>query len=174
MYAVVGCSNCDALWVVEGRPETTGCPRCQRRHTFDSLKQFATAETADEAREARSQLMAARSGHPDLLETVPSYATLTERLDSVGVSESEYLTASGLDPEALAAAGERAMRGSQTSGSKRELLMSILEEHPGSTAGEIRSYAGDDRISESYVDRALDRLARAGQVTERDGEYRLL
>ena len=63
MYAVVGCNECDALWVVEGRPESTSCPRCEKRHRFGKLKKFYESEHADEAREARSRLFATRSGN---------------------------------------------------------------------------------------------------------------
>ena len=49
MYAVVGCSNCRALWVVEDRPETTQCPRCRTSHRFGRLKAFAETDSADAA-----------------------------------------------------------------------------------------------------------------------------
>src|SRR5699024_985153 len=95
MYAVVGCGECSALWVVEDRPETTTCPSCGKRHTFDALKKFAEHEAGDAAREARTRLLAARSDHaPDELD---SFGELESRAEQGRMTDDEYLEKSGLD-----------------------------------------------------------------------------
>ena len=56
MYAVVGCSACSALWMLEGRQETARCPGCARTHQYQKLKKFVETDNADHAREVRNQL----------------------------------------------------------------------------------------------------------------------
>lgn len=60
-FAVVGCRDCRALWIVEGQPETTGCPRCGTRSRFDQLRRFAETDAIGEARRIRAALLADRS-----------------------------------------------------------------------------------------------------------------
>ncbi|PSQ00424.1 replication protein H [Halobacteriales archaeon QS_5_70_17] len=61
MYTVVGCPDCGTLKIVDGRPETTRCPRCGRRSSFEKLRAFYRSEDLDAAREARARLLADRS-----------------------------------------------------------------------------------------------------------------
>jgi predicted Rossmann fold nucleotide-binding protein DprA/Smf involved in DNA uptake len=174
MYAVVGCSNCDALWVVDGRPDSTSCPRCEKRHRFGKLKKFHETPDATEAREARSRLFATRSGHADSLEDLDDFETLGREAERAGVDEDEYLEASGVDTSEVAAAGERAERGQNRSRSRREVVLDALREQDRPTAAEVREYATDAGVPAEYVDRALQKLSRAGEVSESGGRYRLL
>jgi hypothetical protein len=174
MYAVVGCNECDALWVVEGRPESTSCPRCEKRHRFGKLKKFYESEHADEAREARSRLFATRSGNAEAAESLPDFETLGRDAEGAGVDEDEYLEASGIDTEEVAAAGERAGQGRGHGRNKREVVLDALREQERPTAAEVREYAADAGVSAEYVDRALEKLSRAGEVSESGGRYRLL
>jgi len=174
MYAVVGCSRCGALWVVEGRPDSTGCPRCETRHRFDGLKRFAETDSADAAREARSRLLAERSGHGDRLEALDDFSTLGEAADRAGVSDAEFLRGSGVDADAVAEAGERAESGQGRSRSRREVVLDAVEELDRPTEPAVIEYAADAGVPESYVEVALERLRRRGEVTETDGRYRRL
>jgi len=93
-YAVVGCSDCNALWVVEGRPETTGCPRCEKRHQFGKLKQFVTTDDEDHAREVRASILANKAGHGDAFAEVDDFATLDDYVEDAGIGDDEYLAES--------------------------------------------------------------------------------
>ena len=174
MYAVVGCTRCGALWVVEGRPDSTGCPRCETRHRFEKLKRFAEADSADAAREARSRLLAKRGGHEDQHESLEAFSTLGEDADRSGVSDEEFLSASGIDHEAVAAAGERAESGQGRSRSRRQVVLDALSELDRPTEPAVVEYATDAGVPASYVETALERLCRAGEVTESGGRYRRL
>lgn len=167
MYSVVGCSSCRALWVVDGRPETTQCPRCRTRHRFESLKTFAEAETSDAAARARSAYLAERA---DEGEFVDPEAVDT---DAVGMTEAGFLAASGLDPDAVAAAGERVASG-ERSRSRRQVVRDALAELDDPTEAAIREYAAEHGVDASSVERALTKLRQAGEVTETDGVYRQL
>jgi hypothetical protein len=169
MYSVVGCKECLALWVVEDRPETTQCPRCRKRHQFGKLKQFAETETSEAAARVRSSMLADRADDGEFLDPAEI------DIEDVGVGDEEYLTASGLDSQEVTAAGERAEGGSGGSGgsrSRKQVVLDALSELEEPTDDTIRAYAAEAGIAESYVDRALKKLRRAGEVIESDGVYR--
>lgn len=168
MYSVVGCGECHALWVVDGRPETTQCPRCRKRHRFGKLKRFAETETSDEAARARSAMLAERA---DDGEFVPAEEI---DVDAVGMDDETFLAASGIDADAVSDAAERAEGGTTDSRSRRQVVLDAIAEVEEPTADAIRSYAVDAGVPESYVERALQKLKESGTITERDGEYRLL
>ena len=171
MYTVVGCGECQALWVVADRPETTQCPRCRTRHRFASLKAFAQADTSEEAARVRSAMLAERAAEGEFVDP-ESVDT-----DAVGMADEEFLAASGLDPDAVAAAGDRAAHGGADGGrsrSRQDVVLDALEDLEEPTADEVVSYATDAGVPEPYVRRALERLRRAGEVTERDGVFRQL
>jgi hypothetical protein len=168
MYSVVGCKECHALWVVEGRPETTKCPRCEKRHKFAKLKAFAETDTSDAAARVRSSMLAKRADDGEFVDPADI------DLDGVGISDEEFLTASGLDTDEVAAAGERAEGGGGGSRSRKQVVRDALEELEEPTTEDVVAYATDAGVPESYVERALDKLKRAGEVTESGGVYRSL
>ncbi len=174
MYAVVGCSDCSALWVVADDRETTQCPRCGARHQFDRLRQFV--ETADEthAREVRASMLAARQDESDAFANVDSYADLEERLDDAGVDDAEYLQSGGVDPEAAAAAGERATEGRGDSRSRDQVVRDALRKLERPDRDAVREYATDRGVPGSATDDLLDRLRERGELVESSGGLRLL
>ena len=174
MYAVVGCNRCGALWVVEGRPDSTGCPRCETRHRFEKLKRFAETESADAAREARSRLLAERGGYGDQHASLGDFSTLGDAADRSGVSDEEFLRESGVDTDAVAEAGERAETGRGGSRSRRQVVLDALDELDRPTGSAVAEYAADAGVPEEYVEGTLERLCRNGEVTESGGRYRRL
>lgn len=171
MYAVVGCRDCGAYWVVEGTPETTRCPRCATRHRFTALHRFAEAEDLTTAREARSRIIRERAGADDA--DIEDIAAMEDQIETAGLSDTEFLAASGIDPEATEEAGERAVAGPARK-SRREVLMDGLRALETPTEEALVAYAAEYDVPASYVRTALERLQRQGAVSESDGEYRLL
>lgn len=174
MYAVVGCRDCSALWLVEGRPETTGCPRCGKRHRFERLRQFVTTDDEDHAREVRASMLAARSDHGEAFADLDSFAEMDAAVDEAVVDDEEYLTGAGLDADEVAAAGERASRGDGATTSRKDAVYAALRQLDRPTEAEVVERAAADGVSESYVRRALEKLRRRGEVSESSGRYRLL
>jgi hypothetical protein len=172
MYAVVGCSECAALWIVEERPETTQCPRCRTRHRFDRLKSLVETDDETEARNARAAMLAERSGGEEAREALESFEAMERRAEDAGVSDEEYLAGSGIDPGAVADAGDAS--GGSDSPSRRETVLEALRELDAPTEGEVAAYAADHGVAEGYVRKALAKLVRAGRVSESGGRYRLL
>lgn len=174
VYAVVGCSECAALWVVEGRPETSECPRCGTRREYARRKKFATSDDADEAREARARLLAERQDHGEAFASVDSFAALGERVDEAGVDDETYLEASGLDADAVAEAGERVNESARQSQSSEEVVRAALRNLDAPGDDEVAEYASDRGVDVSDAKAILDKLVRAGDVSESRGTYRLL
>lgn len=171
MYRVVGCRDCGALWVVADRPETTTCQRCGTRHRFQRLHAFAETEDEAAARRARAALLADRAGQGDAADLDEATAA---QLDFEAVSDATYLEQSGLDPDAVAAAGERATGGPPRSKGRRETVLAALEALDRPSEAEVVEYAVERDVPAEAVSGLLDRLVRAGEVSESGGRYRRL
>jgi len=175
MYAVVGCGDCSALWVVADRPDTSRCPRCGTRHRYDLLREFVTTDDEDHAREVRASMLANRSGEGDAFAELDSFNALEDDAMDAGMDDATFLDAAGVDAEATAAAGERAERGAGGSGpSKRETVLAALRDLDDPTEDDVVAYAADRDVGAEYVRRSLEKLRRNGEVAVDSGVYRLL
>ncbi|MFB6109270.1 MAG: DUF5817 domain-containing protein [Halodesulfurarchaeum sp.] len=170
MYAVVGCSNCQALWIVEGRPETTTCPRCGTRHQFERLKQFVKTPDREEAREVRSAMLAAAQDREEAYERLDPVSELGRAAAEDVVDDEEYLDAQGLAAEEIAAAGER----SAGSTSRRERVLEALRTLDEPTESAVIEYATDHGVPAEAVRDALEKLVREGTIVREGSGYRLL
>jgi DNA replicative helicase MCM subunit Mcm2 (Cdc46/Mcm family) len=174
MYAVVGCSDCQALWIVEGRPETTQCPRCGSTRQHAKRRKFVETDDEDHAREVRASMLAARQDQGDAFAKLDSFAEMEAKLDDAGPNEDAVLEAASVDPDEASAAGERATSGAGGSTSRKETVLAALRESEEPTAEDIVAYATERGVPESYVRNALEKLQRRGKVTESGGTYRRL
>ncbi|QFU81659.1 DUF5817 domain-containing protein [Natronorubrum aibiense] len=174
MYAVVGCSECSNLWIIEGRSETTQCPRCGSRRAYEKRKKFVETDDASHARDVRASMLANRQGEGEAFAKLDSYDALEDEVADGVVDDEEYLEASGLDVDAVKAAGERDPRGSTRSGSKKEIVEAAIEDLDRPTEDEVVDYAESRGVSADYTRDALEKLARRGVVSESRGRYRLL
>lgn len=171
MYAVVGCDECSALWIVEGEPETSQCPRCGKTRGHHKRRKFVTTDDEDHAREVRSSMLASRQGHGDAFADLDSFAELDEQVEASGIDDETYLRESGLDVEEVQSADESDGGASK---SRQEIVRAALDTLSEPTAEEIVEYSSERGVPESYTERALEKLVRAGEVTENGGVYRLL
>ena len=170
MYAVVGCSSCGAFWILKGRQETATCPRCGTRHQYRKLKRFVETDDPDHAREARAALLADRGEYRDAFDEVAPFAELEAAADESVVDDEEYLEGRGVDAEEVAAAGE-----SETpSRTRKETVLAAIRDLDDPTEEAIVEYAAARDVPEGYVERALEKLARAGEISEHRGRYRVL
>ena len=174
MYVVVGCSECSALWIVEGRPETSQCPRCGGRRQHAKRRKFVETDDEDHAREVRSSMLANRQGHGEAFAELDSFAEMDRHVDEAGVDDATYLEASGLDSESVADAGDRAGQGSGGTTSRKDTVIAALRDLNDPTEADVVAYAGERDVPADYTRRALEKLVRAGRVSESRGTYRLL
>lgn len=153
MYSVVGCGDCGSIWIVEGAPDTTTCPRCGTRHRFDSLRKLAETEEQAAARRARSTILAERAddvdGQPDF-----------DELERAVESDRPTMTGSTTTREP----------GRSREAVVRRAIRTI--DAPDDEA--IVAFAADNGVPEDAARRVLMGLQRSGQVTAEDGRYRLL
>jgi hypothetical protein len=170
MYAVVGCGECQALWIVEGRPERSQCPRCGTTRQYEKRREFVTTDDEDHAREVRASMLAARQDQNEAFAELDSFAELETQVETAGIDDETYLTESGIDAEAVAEAGE-ADRHSQ---SREEIVREGLRELDTPDEADVVAYASERGVPASYTRNALTKLVRAGEVSENRGTYRLL
>lgn len=171
MYAVVGCDECSALWIVEGIPETSGCPRCGRTRRYEKRRQFVTTEDEDHAREVRASMLAARQGHDDAFAELDSFAELEDQLEDSGIDDETYLEESGVDVAAVRDATTTESGGSQ---SREEVVKEAVKSLQEPTTDAVVEYATDHGVSPDYTQKVLERLVRAGDAMRNDGTYRLV
>ncbi|THE63060.1 replication protein H [Salinadaptatus halalkaliphilus] len=174
MYAVVGCNECSHLWLLEGRSETTQCPRCGSRRSYERRKKFVETDDVDHAREVRASMLASRQGEGEAFAAVDSFADLESTVEDGVVDDTAYLEASGLDVDELETAGDRDPRGPSRTGSKKEIVERALADLDRPTEDEVIDYASEHGVSAEYVRTALEKLVRRGAVSESRGQYRTL
>ncbi|WP_226010695.1 DUF5817 domain-containing protein [Halomicrobium salinisoli] len=174
MYAVVGCGECSALWIIEGRSETTQCPRCGKRRGYEKRRKFVETDDEDHAREVRASMLANRQDQGEAFAELDSFAEMEDRVDEAGPDDEEYLEASGVDTESVAAAGERAEQGSGGGQSRKETVLSALRELDAPDREAVVDYAAERGVPAEYTEDALEKLVRRGRATESGGTYRLL
>jgi DNA replicative helicase MCM subunit Mcm2 (Cdc46/Mcm family) len=172
-YAVVGCTDCNAFWVVEGRPETTKCPRCERRHQWTKLKKFVETDDENHAREVRASILANRAGHGESFADVEDFATLDDYVEDLGMDDEAFLESAGVNVEEVDQVQDRVQQSSRSLG-KREAVRTALLDLDEPTESEVKAFAAEHGVDGEYVERALSKLARAGEVTETEDGYRLL
>ena len=175
MYAVVGCDECAALWIVEGRPETSQCPRCGKTRKYEKRRQFVTTDDKDHAREVRASMLAARQGYGEEFTDLDSFAEMEEYVDDSGVDDETYLAAFGIDSEETEAAAERSGTRTASGGnSQKDTVLEALHTLDAPDESSVVAYAGESGVDPGAARKILEKLRRAGEVTERDGQYRLL
>ena len=175
MYAVVGCSECEHLWLLSDprTAETATCPRCGRTHRTKNLRRLAEDEDREAARQARSALLAKRGGDSEAFAETAHVAEMERELDDSGVNDREYLAGSGVDPDTVAAAGDRAT-GRTGSRSRDEVVRDAIREHDSPTADDVEAYAESHGVPGEKAQELLETLVRRGEVSESSGVYRLV
>jgi len=172
MYAVVGCDECSHLWIVEGRPETSGCPRCGRTRQHAKRKKFVSTDDEDHAREVRASMLANRQGEGEAFAAVDSFGELEDRTDEAVVSDEEYLEAAGIDPDSVAAAGDRATGGQGGSTSDLEVVREAVTSLDAPTRESVVEFAARRGVAPEKAGRVLDRLVERGELLEDGDGYR--
>lgn len=176
MYAVVGCNRCSNLWLLTDPDDadTAQCSRCGKRHQVRKLRRFHETDDRERARQARAALLAQKGDAGDAFAEVDSVAEMEDQLESAGVSDEEFLAGSGIDPDTVSEAAASATGGSSGSRSREEIVRAGLREVDEPTVDAVVDYAVEHGVPADAAAELLDRLRRHGEVTERDGELRLL
>jgi hypothetical protein len=176
MYAVVGCSDCGAVWLLSdpGESDSATCPRCETRHRTRKLRRFAETGDREEARQLRAAMLARKRGESEAFAEVDHAAELADRAEDAGVDDREYLERSGVDPDAVEAAGEAARRGESGSRSRREVVLDGVEAAAEPTEEAVVAYASERGVPPDAARELLAKLTRRGTLSESRGRYRRL
>jgi ribosomal protein S27E len=175
MYAVVGCTECGNLWLLSDPDEADSaqCSRCGTRHRTNKLRRFFESADRDEARQARSALLADKQDAGDVFAELDPVSEMEWRLDDSGVSDDEYLDGVGLDADEVRQAGEGTTRSGEP-GSRDEVVRAALREQHRPSESEVVAYAEARGVPADAARDLLDKLIRRGEVSESRGRYRLL
>ena len=175
MYAVVGCTDCSAMWLLSDvhTAESATCPRCGRTHQTKKLRHFVEESDREAARQARSALLAKRDGNSAAFADTAHVAKMERTLadDSQQVSDNEYLSGVGINPDAVENA---AQSDDATRQSRPEIIRSAISSQDAPTEEDIISYATDRGVPTDAARELLEKLIRQGNLTESHGTYRLL
>jgi len=176
MYAVVGCTDCANMWLVTDpeTSETANCSRCGKTHRTAKLKRFFESDDRAAAQQARSALLAKKHGDSAEFAEVAHAAELEEQVADAGIDDESYLRESGLDADAVSAAGERASGGGNGSRSQDEVVRDAVRDLSTPTREAVVEYATDRGVAAERARELLERLVRRGEASESDGGYRLL
>jgi len=118
MYAVVGCNECAAMWLLMD-PQTSDsarCPRCGKTHQTTKLKRFFESEGPRGGPRGAAALLAKKRDESAAFAELDHVSELERAVDESGIDDREYLEASGIDADAVDEAGARAGGASRTRG----------------------------------------------------------
>ena len=176
MYAVVGCNECAAMWLLSDpqMSDSATCPRCGKTHRTAKLKRFFESEDRAAAREARAALLAKKRGESAAFADVAHVSELERAAADAGIDDDEYLDAAGIDADAVAEAGARAEGGSSGSPSRTEIVRTAVDEADDPTETAVVERAADRGIPAETAREILDKLTRRGDLSESGGRYRVL
>jgi hypothetical protein len=172
MYAVVGCTDCAALWLLSDpdSSKTARCPRCGRRHQTRKLKRLFESDDRDTARQARAELLAKKQGASEAFADLETVAEMESQAQEPVVDDREYLSESGLDADEVAAAGREETR----SRTRDEVVKDAIREGDRPAEEAVVAYAVEHGVPAEAARDLLAKLTRRGDVSESRGRYRLL
>lgn len=173
MFAVVGCGECHALWIVEGQPERSQCPRCGKTRAWKKRRKFVTTDDENHARDVRATMLAERGGYDEQFADVGSFADLEDAVADAGIDDETYLEAAGVDVSAVEDAADRIESGT-SSQSREEVLREAIRTQESPSLADITAYASERGVPAERVEQLVEKLVRAGEVSEHRGQYRLL
>lgn len=176
MYAVVGCNECAAMWLLSDprTSDSASCPRCRKTHRTEKLKRFFESEDRSAAREARAALLAKKRGESAAFADVEHVSELERAVDDAGIDDREYLESAGIDADAVESAGDRAEGGGAGSRSRTEVVRDAVADVDDPTEENVVARANGHGVPADAARELLTKLVRHGEVSESRGRYRVL
>jgi hypothetical protein len=163
------------MWLLEDAhtAESATCPRCRRTHQTKKLRHFVEESDREAARQARSALLAKRDGNSAAFADTAHVAEMEQTLadDSQQVTDDEYLSGVGIDPDTVESA---AQSDDTTQQSRPEIVRSAISSQDTPTDETIISYATNRGVPADATHALLEKLTQKGELTKSNGVYRLL
>ena len=99
-FALIGCSDCSEVWVIEDDDrQTMECPTCRSTKHRSKRRTIAYADEFEQIAQIRSAVLAERAGYGDA--DLDHYATQEIRTDEPIVDDRSYLEGVGVDDETV-------------------------------------------------------------------------
>jgi hypothetical protein len=169
MHHVVGCSNCDNLWIAYDEPKTTSCTLCGERYKFRKLKKLYSDPDEEKAKQALT-LKQAEVNDVEHIEEKLRNSKMFDTDVKRAISDEEYLKRKGVSVD-----GDEDDGTDFSSLSDEELVMEAVSEVDEPTEENIISFTEQYGVSEKKTREMIDRLCLNGEaMRKRNGEIRLL
>ena len=151
IYSVVGCNNCQTVWIIEMHPENVKCPRCKKKHKFKKLRKFVETLDIDIARKKRSELISKK-----MKNSTSEWNIIEKNIeDNASFIESDQM-------QEKYRVGEN----------KKDRLIRIIQESEGITESEILRKIENETGEKWKIEKQLEKLLYLGEITENRGKYR--
>ena len=151
MYSVVGCNNCQTVWIVEMHPENVKCPRCNKKHKFKKLRKFVETLDIDIARKKRSEWISKK-----MRNSISGWD-----IEDKNIDDNTYF----IGPDQIQ---EKYRIGEN----KKDRLIRIIQESKGITEQEIIRKMENETGEKQEIEKQLEKLLYLGEITENRGKYR--
>lgn len=165
MYIIVICPNCETPRIIKDDPETIECFNCEKRLKQRKLKIFFKTENAEEARRKKGEIVADQQGLSDVF----------EKLGAIDVDASTRRVNERFQEQTgLNALLEDDSDTSRKKSSPVDLIKRAIRESSEPTEDHIISVVAEHGLSAKRAERTLSKLFQQGEITEQNGEYRVL
>lgn len=156
MYRVIVCPDkrCRGVSIVEGTPSQTKCSRCHSGHVLDKFRTSYKADTKDNARIARSKLIA--------------------KLRDDGASFEELQEMGALDDENVERVFDKRDKEEKDTRTPQEKIRHAVDTAEPATRQNIIELAEESELSREKAEKLLSRLTENGHALKTNGEYTLL
>lgn len=164
MFTVVICPDCQYIWIVDGRPNRTACPRCESSHEFPGLRHLEKTEDKVEARNVRAAFTAKLNGMKEEFEQATRERNILDEDVDSDLGPDDRLRERGIDPSEV----EDAISEDTGSKSEKEIVVDAIETLDSPTVEEIIEHAGERGVGRSKVEKVLEKLRKRGEIVGKD------
>lgn len=167
MYTVVVCSNCRFVWIVEDRPGTSQCRRCQKRRKFKQLKKYYQVEDLEAAKLARAHAQAMVNDQESRFEKELENGTLEFEIDEA-VPNSTYLDEMGVDSRVVSQEVDQILHENRVPTSKSGIVDHALNNQGATSLDEFVQIIVEHGLTEKEGLERLKKRLESGRYESPD------
>lgn len=150
-YTVVSCNECEDVWIVKDKPETSKCPTCGKARKFKLLKKYKSVDVIEKARLIRAKVKASIADNDE------EFGEAIEEGEIIA-GDDAFTTGSRFD--------------NNSSKSFKDVVKDAIEEKD--TVEEIKEYCEEHDYDGSRAERYIDKKKQQGEIIKQDGSLRFI
>lgn len=150
-YTVVSCNDCEDVWIVKDKPETSRCPNCGKTRKFKLLKKYKSVDSIDKARLIRAKVKATIAGNED---------EFGKAIDDGHIIAGD---------DAFSTGGSFMSSGSK---SFEETVKEAIEEY--GTLSEIKEHCEEHGYGGSRAEEYIEKKKQQGEIIKQNGTLRFI